>query len=66
MDLNQDAWAKLKANGHALGRPYIQGGQGLMAVVDEVAIPMRLAKAVADKRLTFAAVVAILRGKLIR
>jgi hypothetical protein len=47
-----DMWARLRADGHKIGDPYMQEGRGMMAIIDEVAMPLRIARLVADKRVT--------------
>ena len=54
MDLNQDVWKGLRANGHSIGIPYVQDGAGLFVLVDGIAMSIAEAKAVAQKRATVA------------
>ena len=55
-DPNDDVWKTLRSGGHELGEPYIQEGGGLRVVVDGVAMSVRDARAVAEKRATVAQV----------
>jgi hypothetical protein len=51
MDLNQDVWDRLREQGHTIGTPYGQAGAtGLFVVVDDVAMSMRDARALAHGR----------------
>ena len=53
MDLNQDVWDRLREQGHTIGTPYAQAGVlGLFVVVDEVAMPLKDARALAHGRRT--------------
>ena len=54
MDLNQNVWDDLRANGHIVGDPYIHEDGGLFIVVDGVAMTVMDATAVAQKRATVA------------
>ena len=54
MDLHQDVWDRLREQGHAIGVPYIQDGAGLFIVVDDVAMPIKDARALAHGRATLA------------
>ena len=54
MDLNQDVWDRLRANGHTIGTTYYQVGAGLLIDVDGVAMSTTDARAVAQKRATVA------------
>ena len=51
MDLNQDVWDRLREQGHTIGTPYTQAGVvGLFVVVDEVAMSIKDARALAHGR----------------
>lgn len=53
MDLNQDVWDRLREQGHTIGTPYAQAGAlGLFVVVDEVAMSLKDARALAHGRRT--------------
>lgn len=53
MDLNQDVWDRLREQGHAIGTPYVQSGAlGLFVVVDDVAMSIKDARALAHGRRT--------------
>ena len=54
MDLNQNVWDTLRANGHTLGVTYFQDGVGLLTVVDGVPMSVRNARAVSLRRATVA------------
>jgi hypothetical protein len=54
MDLNQDVWDRLREQGHTVGTPYVQAGAGLIVVVDDVAMPVKDARALAHGHVTLA------------
>jgi hypothetical protein len=53
MDLNQDVWDRLREQGRTIGTPYVQAGGGLFVVVDEVAMSIKDARALAHGRRAF-------------
>ncbi len=54
MDHHQDVWDRLREQGHTIGEPYIQEGAGLFVVVDDVAMLVNDARALAHGRVTLA------------
>ena len=54
MDLHQDVWDRLREQGHAVGTPYVPVGGGLFVVVDEVAMSVKDARALAHGHVTLA------------
>ncbi len=54
MDHNQDVWDRLREQGHVIGAPYIKEGAGLFVVVDDVAILVKDARALAHGHVTLA------------
>ena len=57
MDLNQDVWDRLREQGHTIGTPYAQAGVlGLFVVVDEVAMSLKDARALAHGRRTLSGI----------
>jgi hypothetical protein len=52
VDLNQDVWDRLREQGHTVGTPCVQAGGGLSVVVDDVAISVKDARALAHGHVT--------------